>query len=58
MLYALYDESQAEASIPTRLHLPAKVAVAQIGEVAPSQQMVDLLRKEAGLLMVDSETES
>jgi len=49
-LYALYDNDQADA-VATRptVALPVKAAVAQIGEVAPPQAMLDALRKEAGL---------
>lgn len=49
-LYALYDtqEPMDTTSHPT-VKLPVKVAVAQIGEVAPPQAMLEALRKDVGL---------
>lgn len=48
-LYALYDGADSTAGTRPTLHLPAKVALAQIGEVAPPQAMLEALQQEVGL---------
>lgn len=49
-LYALYDTpASLETSARPTVKRPAKVAVAQIGEVAPPQKVLEVLRREAGL---------
>jgi hypothetical protein len=53
-LMSLYDNANAgaagaAASGPQALRLPARVAVAQIGEVAPPQALIDYLRGQADL---------
>ena len=46
-LYSLYpDEKNVEPNSRPKLVLPAEIAVAQIGEVAPPQEMMEMLRKE------------
>lgn len=48
---ALYDlpGSGTAATARTPLHLPARVAVAQVGEVAPPQVVIETFRSEAAL---------
>lgn len=53
-LYALYDgqeavDSAVRPALQGVVKLPAKIAVAQIGEVAPPQRMVEALQREVGL---------
>ena len=43
LLYSLYDGSAASAK-PSKLALPASIAVVQVGEVAPPTSMLDALR--------------
>jgi hypothetical protein len=51
-IYSLYNTADAPSAPAARaaLHLPARIAVAQIGEVAPPAGMLEALRKETGLV--------
>ncbi len=54
-LYALYDghfsdqEIQQSRATPKRVNLPATLAVAQVGEVAPPQAMIEQLARDRAL---------
>src|SRR4051794_8816505 len=52
---ALNDSSAASQSVPASVQLPLRVAVAQIGEVAPSPSFIETLRSYSGTFaQVDS----
>lgn len=48
-LMALYDDAKTLQGPRPQLRLPARVAVAQVGEVAPPQKLVEFLREQRGL---------
>ncbi len=59
---AMYDQPEAQGPGPVKLTLPARVAVAQVGEVAPPEAMLERLRgdgrvfsKVEGIPSADSE---
>jgi hypothetical protein len=50
---ALYDVEPSAPALPARrMALPARVAVAQLGEVAPPQAMLDAMRKDTAFASV------